>query len=82
MAKLNDKELAYYKSKAKGVEFTDADAKQVDDDRLTRIGNMGEQDVINKRPAKERSAFKNDAEFKYYNLALYETATNIQYGLI
>ena len=82
MAKLNDREIAYYKNKAKGVEFTPADAKLVDDDRLTQIGNMAEQDVLNKRPIKDRSAFKSDAEYKYYSLALYETAVNIQYGLI
>jgi len=82
MAKLNDKEIAYYKSKAKGAEFTDADAKQVDADRLTQISNMANSDVTSKKQARERSAFKNDAEFKYYNLALYETASAIQYGLM
>ena len=82
MAELNEKELVYYKSGVKGMEFTDADAKQIDSDRLTQISNMANSDVTSKKKKRERSAFKSDAEWKYYNLALYETASAIQYGLM
>ena len=79
--KLTEQEINYYKSGAKGLVFTAEDAKKVDGDRLDAISAQAMTDVNKKSPKRKASDFKNAEEFKFYQLALYDAATRIQYGL-
>lgn len=80
-AKLTAKDIAYYKAPAKGVKFTGADAEKVDSDRLETISKWSDQDVYGKKQIRDKHYFKNDAEYRYYLLGLYETADRIELGL-
>ena len=80
--KLTEQEIKYYKHGAKGLVFTAEDAKKVDGDRMDTITAQATMDVSKKSPKRSISDFKNAEEYKFYQIALYDAATQAQYGLL
>lgn len=80
--KLTDADIKYYMSGCDNIEFTADDADKVDNDRMDKISYMARADVIAGDKKREKSAFKNDAEYKYYLLGCYETAGLIKDGIM
>ena len=81
MQKLTAKDIAYYKAPAKGVKFTGDDANKVDSDRMDTISKWSDQDVYGKKQIRDKKQFKNDAEYKFYVLGLFEAADRVELGI-
>lgn len=78
--KLTKEEIAYYKKGCKAM--TSAELKQVDSERTESIVSQGTMTVVNKVQKSKRSDFKNDAEYNYYLLCVYDAADRAENGLL
>lgn len=80
--KLTEEDFNYYMSGCEGLKFTGDDADNVDNDAIDAIPKLAQSDVIAGEKKKERSYFKNEAEYKLYLLSVYDVATCIKAGLM
>lgn len=69
---LTDKEIAYYKDIG-DFSYSRKDAETVGD-RESKIDYMAYEDILYRKPRRTNKDFKNNSEYKYYLLSLYNYA--------
>lgn len=78
--KLTAEEIAYYKRGCKTM--SSDELGKVDSERTESIVSQGTMTVVNKIPKYKRSDFKNDVEYNYYLLCVYDAADRAENGLL
>lgn len=78
---LTKADIAKYKEGCKDIKLTHEDFAQIDGDRMESIGARAVNDVLSGSKRRERSAFKNDAEYKYYMLCVYNEASYAEHRI-
>jgi hypothetical protein len=78
--KLTAQQLEYYKKPAKGLKLTSKEMDNIDADLIESISNDAGYDVRHALKLKDKSAFNNDAEYKYYLLSAYSAARAVEHG--
>ena len=78
--KLTAQQIEYYKKPAKGLKITSAEMQKIDGDGVTSISNLAGYDVRHALKLKDRSAFSNETEYKYYLISAYSAACAVERG--
>lgn len=81
MAKMTKQQMDYYEAGTDGVVFSEEDSNRVDEERMMRIEIMAQNDVSDRKEKRSASSFKNDSEYRYYQLCVYESALREYEGI-
>ena len=78
--KLTAEEIAYYKKNTPTMSSNELG--QVEEERVEPIIAQATNDVLNKKQKRSRGGFKNEAEYKFYLLSVYDAADRAELGLL